>query len=336
MGALSGWLALLACLLATPAHAETTVASIRSAGVLHCGIDRSEAEYSLTDEHGPRLLFDQDICKAVAIALLGRTAKVEFKTFPDDQTSLEALRAGSVDMIASVSLDLSHATTGGVSYTRPILHDGQALMVPLKDHLESPDKLTHRTVCFLDGTEGSDQVRAWFQQRHIDIWPYPFQEQGEMEAVFVTGNCAVLAGDWTRLAAVRASFGARAAQYTMLPEVLSKDPLGAAYRRRDAEFGRVIVWALEALLQAEESGINSANVDAMKASTDPTIRRLLGASHETGNLLGLSQDWAADVIVTLGNYGEIFQRDLGIPLKVARGKNALAKDGGLMEALPMP
>ena len=334
------------------AQAGTTVESIRKAGVLRCGIDRSEAEFSLSDEHGSRLAFDQDICKAVAVAVLGVDAKVAVKTFPDDQTSLAALRAGSVDLVASVSVDFSHQTAAGIGFSRPVLYDGQALMVLLSSHISSAAGLGGKTVCFLDGTEGADALRAWFLRQRVDFWPFPFQEQGEMEAAFVTGNCAALAGDITRLAATRLALGVEAAKYAILPELLSKDPLAVAYVSSDEDWGRVIRWTLEVLIQAEESGVTAANFEMtnlektnlektnfekMQTSQDPAVRRLVGATHELGEPLGLDAMWAAHVVKVVGNYGEIFERDLGSgsALKLPRGRNALWKNGGLMEALPL-
>ena len=319
------------------AQAGTTVESIRKAGVLRCGIDRSEAEFSLSDEHGSRLAFDQDICKAVAVAVLGVDAKVAVKTFPDDQTSLAALRAGGVDLVASMSVDFSHQTAAGIGFSRPVLYDGQALMVLLSSHISSAAGLGGKTVCFLDGTEGADALRAWFLRQRVDFWPFPFQEQGEMEAAFVTGNCAALAGDITRLAATRLALGVEAAKYAILPELLSKDPLAVAYVSSDEDWGRVIRWTLEVLIQAEESGVTAANFEKMQTSQDPAVRRLVGATHELGAPLGLDAMWAAHVVKVVGNYGEIFERDLGSgsALKLPRGRNALWKNGGLMEALPL-
>lgn len=327
---------------AASAQAGTTVESIRKTGVLRCGIDRSEAEFSLTDEHGSRLAFDQDICKAVAVAVLGVDAKVAVKTFPDDQTSLAALRAGGVDLVASVSVDFSHQTAAGIGFSRPVLYDGQALMVPLSSHISRAADLGGKTVCFLDGTEGADALRAWFQRQRVDFWPFPFQEQGEMEAAFVTGNCVALAGDITRLAATRLALGAEAAKYAILPELLSKDPLAVAYVSSNEDWGRVIRWTLEVLIQAEESGVTAGNLEKtnferMQISQDPAVRRLVGATHELGEPLGLDAMWAAHVVKVVGNYGEIFERDLGSgsALKLPRGRNALWKNGGLMEALPL-
>ncbi len=318
------------------AHAQT-LAHIRQSQTLRCGIDRSEAEFSTTDEHGPRLAFDQAICKAVAVAILGPSAKVQAQTFPDDQTALTALRAGSVDLIPTISADLTHATLPGITLSRPILYDGQALMVPLSAHITTPAALSHKTVCFLDGTEGSDALRAWFRTHTTDMWPYPFQEQGEMEAAFVTGNCAALAGDLTRLAVTRLSFGPTATDYAFLPGLLSKDPLAAATLSSDPALTRIVAWTLEVLIQAEESGLTSTNAAQLASRKDPIVQRLLGFTRELGPPLGLDPAWAAHVVETAGNYGELFERTLGnrSPFLLPRGRNALSINGGLLEALPL-
>jgi general L-amino acid transport system substrate-binding protein len=332
VGGLAAWLA-CACF----AGAQSTVEKIRKANALVCGIDQSEAEFSMEDGHGPRVAFDKDLCKAVAVAVLGKDAKVVVKGYPDDQTSMSALRAGEIDMIASLSADFTHTTDADVGVTRPVLFDGVGVMVPIASGVTRVRELSGKKICFLTETETEVTLRAWFESRHLVFVPFPFQEEGEMEAAYITNNCVGLAGDLTRLAATRVEFGELAKDYVLLPDAISKDPMGMAYRRSDAAWGRILEWTINVLVQAEESGVTSGNVAAMRKSDDPIVERLLGKSREVGRPVGLDDDWAARVIEAVGNYGEMFERNLGAgsPLKLPRRQNALWSDGGLMYALPL-
>jgi general L-amino acid transport system substrate-binding protein len=330
----------LCCLLVSPAalHAASpTVAAIRKAGELTCGIDQSEAEYSTTEQHGPRVAFDRDVCKAVAVAILGPLARVAVKGYPDSDTALQALLKGEVDLVPTVSDDFSHNTLPGVGLTRPVLLDGVGLLVLRASNISSAAGLANKKICFLDQTESELDLHSWFGQRSLHFLPFPFQEQGEMEAAFVTANCAALAGDRTRLANARANFGARSKDYVFLPEVLSADPLASAYRRDDAGFGNIVTWTEDVLLDAEALHVTSANATAMLSSSDVLLRRLLGATHELGRPLGLDDAWPLQVIQAVGNYGEVFERDLGAasPLRLPRGQNNLWSAGGLLQPLPL-
>ena len=319
------------------AATDTTLEKTRSAKALTCGIDQNEAEFSTTDEHGSVVDFNRDLCKAVAVAVLGRDAKVIIKGYPDDQTSLAALRSGEVDLVASISADFGHTTDSTIQLTRPVLYDSVGLMVPINSAVTKATDLSGRKICFLAETETEVALRAWFDSRHLKFVPFPFQEEGEMEAAYVTGNCTGLAGDITRLANTRASFGARAKDYLLLPGSISKDPLALAYRSADTQWGNIINSTINILIQAEESGITASNIEAMRSSHDPSAERLLGKSHELGKPLMLNDDWAVRVIEAVGNYGEVFDRDLGSEsqLKLPRVENQLWTNGGLMYALPL-
>jgi general L-amino acid transport system substrate-binding protein len=183
-------------------------------------------------------------------------------------------------------------------------------------------------------------VRAWFVREHLDFVPFPFQEEGEMQAAFATGNCAALAGDRTRLAQTRASMALHGKSTRLLPECISKDPLAAAVRDDDPQWMAIVNWVMEALVQAEESGVTQANARQLSMhaaeENDPLLRFLLGGSHQMGSALGLDNDWVARVIEATGNYGEIYERDLGSgsAMKLPRGDNRLSRDGGLIVALP--
>jgi general L-amino acid transport system substrate-binding protein len=317
--------------------AGATVESIRKAGALTCGIDLSEGEYSMTDEHGARVAFDSDLCQAVGTAILGRGAQIVVHGYPDDETAVAALRSGEVDLIPSLSDDFSYVSLSDIGLTQPVLYDGLGLMVPRSLKVASAAELKGKKICALSETETEVNLRAWFAQRHLDFISYPFQEEGEMEAAFVTENCSALAADRTRLAASRVGFGSIAKDYQILPEVLSKDPLAAAYRRSDAVFGAIVDLTIDILVQAEESGVTAGNLAGLVPSKDPVVERLLGKTRELGRPLGLEDAWPARVIAQVGNYGEIYERDLGAgsPLQLPRGQSALWTGGGMMQARPL-
>ena len=318
------------------AEISPTLDRIRKANTLTCGVDQAEAEFSTTNDHGARLAFDQDLCRAVAVAILGAAAQVSLKGYPDDHTAASALLSGEVDLIPTLTADFSHAAVTSLVLTRPVLYDGVGFLVPAKSGVSQAVKLTGHKICLLAETEVEVGVRTWFAAHHLVFLPFPFQEEGEMEAAFVTGNCSAIAGDLTRLAQTRTSLGADPADFLLLPEVISSDPLASVYRASDANLGAIVRWTLEALIEAERLGVTSENVAAQAKTGDPAVLRLLGVTHEIGAPLGLPNDWAAQVIHSVGNYGQIFDRDLGAasPMGLPRGQNGLSGQGGLLLALP--
>jgi general L-amino acid transport system substrate-binding protein len=315
--------------------AGPTVDSIRKNGALICGIDQSEAEYSTTDEHGSRVDFDHDICNAVAAAILGKSYRVILKGYPDEDTALNSLRNHEIDVVASVSDDFTHSTGAGVRLSNPILFDWQSFMVPRSSQTKHASQLAGKKICFLSETEGEVNVRSWFKKHRLDFVPFPFQEEGEMEAAFVTGNCSALFGDATRLANTRVAAYQRGRDYVILPDFIAFDPLAAASRNDDSEFSNIVDWTIQILLLAEEKGITKQNLAATLTSSDPATTRLLDQSHTLGRPLNLDDHWPGFVIGAVGNYGEIFQRDVGqdSALKLPRNQNALRINGGLMQAL---
>ncbi len=330
--------AIAVCTVACAESNLPTLARVRAAGVLHCGIDKEEAEYTTSDDHGNREAFDADLCRAVAVAVLGENAQVKVTHYPDDRTAMQGLGAGEVEMVATLSDDFTHAVGTNLTLTRPVLWDGVGFLVPSKSTATRARQLNGKKICFLAETTVEESVRAWFAREHLEFGPFPFQEEGEMQAAFSTGNCGALAGDRTLLAETRAAFARRGKPARLLPECISKDPLAAATRDNDPQWAAIVNWVIEALIQCEESGVTQTNAQAMRARADrdPMLRFLLGASHEIGPALGLDNDWVARVIAATGNYGEIYERDLGggSTLNLPRDENNLRRHGGLMTALP--
>jgi general L-amino acid transport system substrate-binding protein len=316
----------------------STLARVRAAGVLRCGIDQEQAEYSTSDDHGNREAFDADLCRAVAVAVLGKDALVRVTHYPDDRAAMQGLNAGEVEMVASLSNDFTHSVETHLTFTQPVLWDGVGFLVLAQSPAMRARQLSGKKICFLAETTVEESVRAWFAREHPEFVPFPFQEEGEMQAAFATGNCGALAGDRTRLAETRTELTRRGKQTRLLPECISKDPLAAAVRDDDPQWAALVNWVMEALIQAEESGVTQANVKTMRAraDSDSVLRFLLGGSREIGPALGLDDDWVARVIAATGNYGEIYERALGSvsAMKLPRGENNLRVHGGAMRSLP--
>jgi len=320
-----------------PALAGPTLDKIKAAGTLACGINTELPEYSTQDAHGNHAAFDQDICKAVAVAVLGANAKFMIVPFQDEQDALKALKAGEIALLATGSPNFINTGNAGLGFARPIFYDYQGFLVNQTMGINAPKDLAGKKVCFLGGTELEIQLQGYMQRENIKWLPFLFQEEGEMEAAFVTGNCAAISADVSQLAYERLAFKNRALNFVILPEVIAKDPLAPTYRLDDRQWASIVNWTVEALIQAEESGVTQTNLAEMKKSDDPVIRRLLGVQRGYGQFIGLDDAWAARVIEAVGNYGEMFVRDLGpgSGMKLPRGPNNLWTQGGLMYALPM-
>jgi general L-amino acid transport system substrate-binding protein len=258
--------------------------------------------------------------------------------YPDDRAAMRGLNSGEVEIVATLSDDFTHAVRTHLQLTRPVLWDGVGFLAPDGSPAMKARQLSGKKICFLAETTTEESLRAWFAREHLEFAPFPFQEEGEMEAAFATGNCGALAGDLTRLAQTRAALERHGKRARLLPEHISKDPLASAVRDDDPQWAAIVSWVMEALVQAEESGVTRTNVRTMRAraASDPVLRVLLGASREIGPALGLDDDWVVRVIEATGNYGEIYERDLGggSSMKLPRGENNLREHGGALSALP--
>jgi general L-amino acid transport system substrate-binding protein len=329
-----GWL-----IAGTPpaALAGPTLDKIKAAGTLPCGINTELPEYSTQDAHGNHSAFDMDICKAVAVAVLGPNAKFTVVPFRDEQDALKALKSGEIALLATGSPNLINTANTGFGFARPVFYDYQGFFVNKTMGITSPEDLAGKKICFLGGTEIEVQLEGYMKREKIKWLPFSFQEEGEMEAAFVTGNCAAVTADVSQLAYERLALKNRARNFEILPDAIAKDPLAPTYRLDDPQWATIVNWTVEALIQAEESGVTHANLAEMNKSDDPVIQRLLGVQRGYGQFIGLDDTWAARVIEAVGNYGEMFERDLGSEsvMKLARGPNNLWTQGGLMYALPI-
>ena len=330
---------LLSLALAAAAHAATTLDRIQSTRSLACGINIEQPEYSTQDAHGNLAAFDLDLCKAVAAAVNARLTVLPFR---DEQDALNALRAGQIALLATASANYSNSTAD-LGFSRPVFYDYQGFLVNKSMAIRTPRDLAGKKICFLGSTETQFQLEAYMRREKIDWLPFPFQEEGEMEAAFITRNCAAVAANVSQLACERIAFKSLAAAFEILPDIVAKDPLALAYRLDDPHWAAIVNWTVEALIQAEESGLTQATADALKPTLTPAptldlaAQRLLGIQPGYGHALQLDDAWAVRVLQAVGNYGEIFDRDLGTssPIHLPRGPNNLWTNGGLLYALPI-
>lgn len=319
---------------------------IRAAGFLSCGVSKEEEDYSRAEDHGNRAAFDIDFCKAVAVALLGPGARLLVKNYPDEPASIKALLTGEIDLLASASPTVAN-TARDIIFSPPVLFDGQGFLLPNNPAVHTPLDLAGKKVCFLTGSDAEAGLHHYALKHGIAYIWYPFSEAGEMEAAFFTGNCDAISSDVTSLMNIRGIVPARTASYTVLPQLIRQDPLAAA-STADPHFAAIVSWTLSALLTAEELGIKKETAQSQARSnpansavgTEPQggeIQQFLGQRFGTGTLLGLDPSWTANVIRSVGNYGEIFDRDLGIssPFRLDRGENRLWSTGGLQYPLPL-
>ena len=323
-------------LLAGAASAQSTLETVKANGQLSCGVSTGLAGFSAPDASGVWQGFDVAVCRAVAAAVLGDPMAVNFVS-TTGQTRFSALSSGEIDMLArnttwtfSRDVDLGF-TFAGVNY-----YDGQGFMLNRELGVTSAMELDGATVCIQTGTTTELNLADFFRVNGMDYEPVPIETNAEAQQQYLAGACDVYTTDASGLAATRASFP-NPGNHVILPEIISKEPLGPAVRQGDDEWADIVRWTLNALIAAEEKGITSANIEELAAGTDnPEINRMLGASGDLGAKLGLDSDWAVRAISAGGNYGEIFASTIGeqTPIALARGLNAQWTQGGLLYAPP--
>jgi general L-amino acid transport system substrate-binding protein len=329
--------ALLALALAPgPALAESTLERLKARGQLQCGVNTGLPGFSSADEQGNWSGLDADFCRAVAAAVLGDASKVRFTPLTAKER-LTALQSGEVDILSrNTTWTLTRDSALGVHFAAVTYFDGQGFMVPRKLGIKSARELDGASVCILAGTTTELNLADYFRTHGMSYQPVVFDTGDQTVRGFESGRCDVLTSDQSQLYALRIKL-ADPASGVILPEVISKEPLAPAVRQGDDAWFNLVRWTHFAMLNAEELGITAANVDEMKASTNPEIRRLLGVEGALGKGLGLGEDWAYQIIKQVGNYAEVFERNLGkgSPLGIERGQNALWRDGGLQYAPPI-
>ena len=314
-----------------------TLDDVRAKGHVQCGINTGLTGFAFTDDQGNWQGFDVALCQGVAAAVFGDASSVKFTNLTG-KTRFEALKAGEVDMLSrnttwtySRDVDLK-LTFLGVNY-----YDGQGFIVPASLGVSSATELEGASVCIQTGTTTELNLADFFRSNNMNYEPVPIETNAEARQNYLAGRCDVYTTDRSGLAATRASLD-DPENHVVLPEIISKEPLGPLVRHGDDEWGDVVRWTLNVLIIAEEKGITKENVRAMAAETqkDAEMNRMFGTEGEYGAMLGLSADWVVNVIAAVGNYGEIFEQYLGVNTDIGleRGVNALWTDGGLIYAPP--
>ncbi|HRJ59563.1 MAG TPA: amino acid ABC transporter substrate-binding protein [Azospirillaceae bacterium] len=323
--------------LPAAAVAGTTLDAVKQKGYLQCGVNLGLYGFSAPDEKGKWSGLDVDVCRAVAAAVFGDAEKVKYTPLSAQQR-LPALQSGEIDLLArNTTRTLSRDTANGLNFAPINFYDGQAFMVSAKLGLKSAKELNGATICVLPGTTTEQNVADYFRANKMQFKPVVIEKNEEMHKAFFSGRCDAISSDSSQLAGIRAAEAPNPADYVILPEQVSKEPLAPAVRQGDEEWTNLITWTVYAMIQAEELGLNSGNIDAAAASPNPDVKRFVGATPGNGKALGVEENWAFNIVKQVGNYGESFERNVGAQskLKLARGVNGLHTAGGLMYSPPL-
>lgn len=335
---LFGLCAAAALAASLPAHAGKTLEAITARGQLVCGVNPSLPGFSAADSQGNWAGLDVDICKAIAATIVRDASKIKWVPLNAAQR-FAALQSGEVDILSrNTTWTLTRDASLGLHFTGTTYYDGQGFMVTKKSKITSAKQLKGATVCVQSGTTTEKNLNDYSKSAALNMKPVVFETQEATNKAYFSGRCQAYTTDASGLASVRNKEAGNPEDHVILPELISKEPLGPSVRRGDDEFFSIAKWVVFALIEAEEYGITKANVDQMKAeSKDPVVQRILGTSEDTGKLLGLDKDWAYRAIKEVGNYGEIFERNVGpaSSLKLPRGANNLWSNGGFMYAPPV-
>ena len=323
--------------VATAAYAGKELDAIKARGQLICGVSTGVAGFASADSQGKWTGIDVDLCRAVAAAIFGDAEKIKFVPTTAQQR-FTALQSGEVDLLArTTTYTLTRDTALGFDFAGINYYDGQGFMVNKKLGVKSAKELNGATVCVQPGTTTELNLADYFRANKMTFKPVVIEKVEEVRAAFFAGRCDVFTTDASGLYATRAANAPNPDDYIILPEIISKEPLGPVVRHGDNQFADIVRWSLFAMIEAEEYGITSKNVDEMLKSDNPTIKRILGVTPGMGKALGVDEKWAYNIIKQVGNYGESFERNVGMgsPLKIARGQNALWTKGGLQYAPPI-
>jgi general L-amino acid transport system substrate-binding protein len=316
--------------------ADSILESVKQRGFLRCGVNTGLPGFSHADERGNWTGLDVDLCRAVAAAVLGDAARARYTPLTAKER-LTAVQSGEVDLLSrNTTWTLTRDTALGLDFAGVNYYDGQGFMVTRGLGVKSAKELDGAAVCILAGTTTELNLADYFRTHEMDYLPVVFDTGDQTVKGFEAGRCDVLTSDRSQLYGLRIKL-AKPQSAVVLPEVISKEPLGPVVRQGDDTWFDVVRWTLFAMINAEELGVTSANAEQMKGSSNPEVRRLLGVEGNTGKGLGLSHEWAYRIIKQVGNYGEVFERNVGqgSPLEIERGLNALWKDGGLQYAPPI-
>ena len=320
------------------AASAATLDDVKAKGFVQCGVNTGLAGFAAPDAQGNWAGFDVDYCKAIAAAVFGDATKVKYSPTTAKER-FPALQSGEVDVLArNTTWTINRDTALGLNFRAVNYYDGQGFMVRKSLNVKSALELSGAAVCVQTGTTTELNLADYFKANNLQYNPVVFEKLEEVDAAYDAGRCDVYTTDQSGLYAVRLTLSSPD-DHMVLPEIISKEPLGPAVRQGDDQWFDIVTWVHYSLLNAEEFGITQANIEEMKASPNPDVQRFLGveADSKIGTDLGLTNDWAANVIKAVGNYGEVFERNIGTTsaLKIERGVNALWTKGGLQYGMPV-
>lgn len=322
--------------LTVPAMAAETLDAVKSRGELVCGVSTGLPGFSNPDDAGGWTGIDVDVCRAVAAAVLGDAGAVKFVPLTAKER-FTALQSGEIDMLSrNTTWTLTRDSSLGLNFAGVNYYDGQGFLVKKDLGVTSATELDGASVCIQAGTTTELNLADYFRFMGMEYSPVVFDTSDQTVQGFGSGRCDVLTSDQSQLYALRIKLD-NPESAIVLPEVISKEPLGPVVRQGDDQWFNIVKWSLFAQLNAEELGVTSENVEEMKGSDNPSIKRLVGTEGDMGEKLGLSADWAANIVAQVGNYGEMFERNVGMdsPLQIGRGQNALWNAGGFQYAPPI-
>jgi general L-amino acid transport system substrate-binding protein len=327
-----------AAMLGTAAHAGATLDAIKARGQVVCGVNSGLAGFSGADSNGKWSGLDVDVCRAVAAATLGSADKVKYVPLTSQQR-FTALQSGEIDVLSrNTTFTITRDASLGLHMTAVTYYDGQGFMVPKRTGIKSAKQLKGQTVCVQSGTTTEKNLTDFSNANGLKIKPVVYEKLDATNAAYFAGRCVAYTTDASGLASIRANEAKNPADHVILPEIISKEPLGPMVRRGDDEWFAIVKWVIHGLVEAEEVGITQANWKTQKDGDNPSANRILGGKgQDTGKLLGLDADWMARAIDAVGNYGEIFDRNVGpkTPLNLPRGVNSQWTQGGLMYGFPL-
>jgi general L-amino acid transport system substrate-binding protein len=323
----------------TAAQAGTTLEAVRARGQVVCGVSSNGLlGLSAQTRDGRWHGLDVDMCRAIAAAVLGDGEKVRYVPL-SNAARFRALQAGEIDVLSrNTTITLARDASMGLHMTAVAFYDTQGFMVPAKSRIRSARQLKDKTVCVQQATTTVRNLAEYSRNHRLELKTLAFDDFDDVNAAYFAGRCEAYSGDMSQLASLRARLETSPDLHVLLPEIIAKEPLGPLVRRGDQEWTTIVRWVIYGLIEAEEYGVTQANLEQLRASSqEPAVQRIVGTGDDLGKLLGLERDWLARAIRTTGNYGEIFERNLGrnTPLGLPRGLNSLWNKGGLHYALPV-
>lgn len=323
-----------AAALAAPAHADV-LDDVKAHGVLKCGVTLAAPGFSAEDNAGKRSGFDVDLCKAIAAATLGDASKIQLVPM-DLKTAFAGLPTGAVDVLTHRFTWTQSRDLGGLKFAKVMFYDGQGFAVTKKSRANKVGDLNNATICTAQGSTSELIVADYFRAHKMKYKIVTFASQEQAWDAFVAKRCDAAINDRSALAA-RLTKLPNKDDFKVLSETLSNEPIGPIVAQGQQRWEAVVRFTLNALVAAEEMGVNQANVDAQRSSQSPDVQRLLGVSGDFGTKMGVANDYAYNAIKAVGNYGDIWDRNVGprTPLRLERGRNALAANGGVMMAIPV-